>query len=395
MAEQSKPKGLIKTTLTRVQLVTVAGVLLTSLSAGFVGGWLGASSQRREAEQLDTSQAREIVLSENQAISSIAEEVGQSVVSINVITESTATNIFGIGQPITRASAGTGFIISEDGIVLTNRHVVPAEAGQISVTLSDGTEFEDVEVLGRTGTSDPLDIAFLKIKNTKGHQLKPAQIGESAAMEVGFRVIAIGNALGQFQNSVTTGVLSGYGRSIQAYDAGGSDTLQNLFQTDAAINQGNSGGPLVNINGEVVGVNTAVAGGAAENIGFAIPIDDIKGLIASVLETGKLLRPYLGVRYISLTDDYAYEYNLSVQRGAYIVPARPGEPSILPDSPAAKAGLREKDIITEINSRTIDEKHSLVSLIGRYRVGEEITLKIVRGGQEQELKITLEAAPED
>lgn len=395
MDKEAQVRGRSNDIVSRVQLLLIVGLLLLSISAGFVGGWLGASSQGRQTAELQTGEARQLVLSENQAISDIAKEVGQSVVSINVISETTATDFLGFGQPIARRSAGTGFIVSEGGIILTNRHVIPAAAGQISITLSDGTELEDVEVIGRTRASDPLDIAFLKINDTKGKQLKPVELGDSSAMEVGYKVIAIGNALGQFQNTVTTGVLSGYGRSVQAYDEGGAETLQNLFQTDAAINQGNSGGPLVDIHGQVIGVNTAVAGGSAENISFAIPIDDVKGLIASVLETGELQRPYLGVRYIQLTDDYAYEYNLNVKRGAYIVSGRDGQPSILPDSPAAKAGLREKDIIIKVGGETIDEKHSLVSLIGRHKLGEEVTLTIIRGNQEQEIRVKLQAAPED
>ena len=177
-------------------------------------------------------------------------------------------------------------------------------------------------------------------------------------------------------------------------DANGVDSLNNLFQTDAAINQGNSGGPLVNINGEVIGINTAVAGGA-ENIGFAIPIDDVKGLITSVIDTGKLSRPYLGVRYVNLTDDYAYEYNLELNAVHTLCHHVTGQSSIIKDSPAEKAGLKEKDIITKINNEEIGEKNSLVSIIGRYKVGDEVTLTIVRDGKEQELKVKLDAMPEN
>ncbi len=394
MADNSIPKGVMSSALARGHLLIVAGVLILSVSAGFVGGWLGAKSQQNQTGNVDTSEARQLVLNESQAISNIAKEVGQSVVSVNIISETTTTDFFGFDRSVRQASAGTGFIVSESGIILTNRHVIPDRASQVSVTLSDGTELEDVEVLGRTNSSDPLDIAFLKIKDAKGKQLKPVQLGQSEQMEVGSRVIAIGNALGQFQNTVTTGVLSGYGRNLEASDESGTETLQNLFQTDAAINQGNSGGPLVDINGQVIGVNTAIAGGGAENIGFAIPIDDVKGLIANVLETGKVQRPYLGVRYVQLTDDYAYEYNLSVNRGAYIVPTRPGQPSVLPDSPAAKAGLKEKDIIIKVAGKAIDERRSLVSLIGRHSVGEEVVLTVVRDNNEQEIRVKLEAAPQ-
>jgi serine protease Do len=213
-------------------------------------------------------------------------------------------------------------------------------------------------------------------------------------VQVGDKVIAIGNALGQFQNTVTSGIISGFGRSIQAGDESGAstETLQNLFQTDAAINPGNSGGPLVNTSGEVIGINTAVAGGTAQNIGFAIPISDVQGLITSVLKKGKLERPYLGVRYIMITDDIAYEYNLPVKRGAYIAPAGK-QASVIKDSPAEKAGIKEKDIIIEIDGTKLDEKNSILSVLGSRAVGDQAKLKIMRDGKEQTITVTLEAAP--
>ena len=394
MEDKHKQKQFSRNVLSRGQAIIVAGMVLLSTSAGFVGGWLGASSHSQQAERSDEGSARRVVLNENQVISNIAEEVGQSVVSVNVLSQNPRNDFFGFCGPVPKKNAGKGFFLSEDGIVLTNRHVVPSNAARVSVTLSDGTELDNVEVVGRTSSADPLDVAFLKINDTKGKTLKPVELGNSSEIEVGARVVAIGNALGQFQNTVTTGIISGYGRSVQAYDETGTDTLQNLFQTDAAINEGNSGGPLVDINGKVIAINTAVAAGGAENIGFAIPIDDVKGLIASVLDTGKLLRPYLGVRYVQLTDDYAYELDLETKRGAYILPGRDGRPSILPDSPAKEAGLKEGDIITEVNGVGIDEKHSLVSLIGSHKVGDKVTLTIVRDGREQTVEATLEASPE-
>src|SRR6185295_8059449 len=154
---------------------------------------------------------------------------------------------FGFSQPSTQEGAGTGIILTSDGLIVTNRHVAPAGTTKVSVVLSDGTEFDNVKVVGRTNSTDSLDIAFLKIDDLKGKKLTPATLGDSSKMEVGDSVIAIGNALGQFQNTVTSGILSGYGRSIQASDASGgsSENLEGLFQTDAAINEGNSGGPLV------------------------------------------------------------------------------------------------------------------------------------------------------
>jgi serine protease Do len=379
----------------RTDNAKVTLLLLAALSMGFLGGWAGSESRDQSGTLRSGTVNQQVVLNESQLISEIAKEVGPSVVSVNVVSQGVQRDsFFGFTQPFEQQSAGTGVIISEDGYVVTNRHVVPEEATEVSVTLSDGTELDDVEVVGRTNASDPLDVAFLKIIDKKGKQLKAAKLGDSSKVQVGDKVVAIGNALGQFQNTVTSGIISGFGRDIQAGDDNGAsvETLQNLIQTDASINQGNSGGPLVNINGEVIGINTAVAGGLAENIGFAIPLNDIQGLIKSVLEKGKLERPYLGIRYVSLTDDYAYQYNLDVKRGAYIAPTRNGR-SILPNSPAEKAGLQEKDIITKIDGIEINEKNSLISLISRKPVGEEVTLTIIRDGKEQVVKVRLEASP--
>lgn len=374
----------------------VSFILLASLSLGFFGGWLGAHQPGDDAGKANTKVSQQVISNESQLISSIAKDVGQSVVSVNVTAQSQQVDFFGFSSPGLSEGAGTGVIISKDGYIITNRHVVPAGTTKVSVTLSDGTELDDVSVVGRTSENDSLDIAFLKINDKKGKAIVAAKIGDSSKMVVGDRVVAIGNALGQFQNTVTSGIISGFGRNIEAGSSsgnGGTETLQNLFQTDAAINEGNSGGPLVNVNGEVVGINTAVAGGQAQNIGFAIPINDAKGLISSVLEKGKLERPYLGVRYISLTDDYAYQYNLNVKRGAYIAPSR-GQSSVLSGSPADKAGLKEKDVITKIEGTNIDESHSLTSLVGRHKVGDEITLTVLRDGKEQGIKVKLEAAPQ-
>lgn len=386
----AKVSGIKSKLAANQKLAMVSLMLFASLGAGFAGGYMGNNSRAGQSTQSQAVQ-REIIGNESELISQIARDVGPSVVSVNAESQVTRQTFFG-DQDLTRQGAGTGFIISADGIVVTNRHVVPKGTTSVSLTLSDGTELDNVEVIGRTNENDSLDVAFLKIKDKKGKNLIPVKLGDSAKAQVGDKAIAIGNALGQFQNTVTTGVISGYGRSIEAGDQTSSETLQNLFQTDAAINQGNSGGPLVNINGEVIGVNTAVAGGSAQNIGFAIPINDIQGLIKSVLKNGKLERPYLGVRYVILTDDYAYQFNLNTKRGAYIAPSQ-GQPSILPDSPAAKADLREKDIITKVNNDTIDEKNSLVSVLGRYPVGEKVKLTVMRDNKEISVDVTLEAAP--
>ncbi len=378
----------------KAKIISTLLVVLISATAGFVGGWAGSRS--KSVSFNDASEVRQqVITSESQLISEIAKNVGPSVVSVNVSGEASATDFFGFSQAYETQAAGTGVIISEDGVIVTNRHVVGSATTGISVILSDGTELTEIEVIGRTNANDPLDIAFLKVKDKKGQELKAAKLGDSGAMQVGDKAVAIGNALGEFQNSVTSGIISGFGRSVVAGDETGSETLTNLLQTDAAINQGNSGGPLVNASGEVIGINTAIAGGGAENIGFAIPINDIKGLIKSVLEKGKLERPYLGIRYVALDKDVAEAYGLEQTEGVYIVPrGNRRQESIIPDSPAAKAGLKEGDVIIKISGKTINDKTSLTSLVAQHAVGEEIELTIIRdSNNEQQIKVTLEAAP--
>ncbi len=367
-----------------VGLVVVFGV-------AFGGGWLGAKNYNNN-NQLSNAAKAQFVSGEGNLISQIAKDVGPGVVSVDVTSQASGVDFFGFETNQEQQSAGTGFIINKEGVILTNRHVIPDGTTSARVTLSDGKKF-DVDVLGKTNASSSLDVAFLKIKDLGDYKLSPVTLGDSSKMQVGYKVVAIGNALGQFQNTVTSGIISGYGRDLDASDGqGGGESLSDLFQTDAAINQGNSGGPLVNMSGEVIGINTAIAGDA-QNIGFAIPIDDVKGLIEGVLTTGKLQQPYLGVRYVSLTDDYAYEYNLDTKRGAYIVPGSPGQDSILTDSPADKAGLQEKDVITKVDGQSVDENTSLTSLLAKHKVGDSVKLTVVRGDKTITLKATLEAAP--
>lgn len=373
------------------------------LLAGFVGGLVGASVHDNGLSVGSSLSAqKKVVTSQSQLISQIAKTVGPSVVSVDVVSQTTTTSngfdsLFGIGGGSgSQESAGTGIIISSDGLIVTNRHVVPTGTTSVSVTLSDGTELKNVQVLGRTSDSDSLDIAFLKITDAQGHKLTPASIGNSSQVAVGDAVVAIGNALGQFQNTVTSGIISGYGRSVQAGDSSGqqaSENLDDLFQTDAAINEGNSGGPLVNLNGQVIGINTAIASGS-QNIGFAIPINDVTGLIKQVEQTGKLQRPYLGVRYVTLTPDVATQYNISVNNGAFVPPSPDATtPSIIAGSPAEKAGIQENDVISAIDGSKIDQSHSLTSIIDKHSVGDQVSLTVVRDGKTIHVSATLEAAP--
>ncbi len=379
----------------------LAFLTLVILAVSFGGGWLGAASQRQSTES-PLVQQKTILKNEANVISDIAKDVGPSVVSVNVTSRQTSQSdlyswFFGFEQDAGESrSAGTGIILDESGLIITNRHVIPAGVSQISVSLSDGTVLDDVEVVGRTNSNDSLDIAFLKITNLKGSKLTPAKIGDSSLMKVGDSVVAIGNTLGQFQNTVTSGIISGYGRSIQASGGGSSvESLDDLFQTDAAINQGNSGGPLVNLAGEVIGINTAIASNA-QTVGFAIPINNVIGLISSVKDTGKLQRPYLGVRYVMVTDDIAKEYNLSVDRGVYIPrqTSTSGE-TVLSGGPAGRAGIEPGDVITKIGDKEVGEKASVASILGTHRVGDSVDVTIVRGSETRTVNVTLEAAPSE
>jgi serine protease Do len=385
----------------RVRQLGAVFLLLISLGAGFLGGWLGASSHDDQANgsSLITNSKQTVVTSESQAITAIAKNVGQSVVSIDASQggTSTDTSLLDGTTGDTSEDAGTGIILTADGLILTNRHVIPDGTTSVSVTLSDGTTYNNVQVVGRTSDDSSLDIAFLKIQNTNGKKLVPATIGDSSSMSVGDPVVAIGNALGQFQNTVTSGIISGYGRSVQAGDQSGtvSENLDDLFQTDAAINEGNSGGPLVNLSGQVIGVNTAIASDS-QNIGFAIPINDVTGLIRSVETTGKLQQPYLGVLYIPITSDVAQQYNLSVSNGAWIPPSSiVGQTSVIAGGPAASAGVQAGDIITAINGQAINQNTSLTSIIDKEAVGNKVSLTINRSGKTITVNVTLGTAPTD
>jgi serine protease Do len=386
--EKPKQPKKVANQKSRNSLKTILLVLI-AITAGFFGGWLGGAGRVSNGDNTIT---REIIEGESNLINTIATEVSPSVVSVNVTSTTSTQDFFGFGREIESQSAGTGFIISREGIIVTNRHVVPDTNAEVAVVLSDGTELP-AEVIGRTNESDPLDVAFLKVTDKKDKDLVPATLGDSEAMEVGDRVVAIGNALGQFQNTVTSGIISGYGRDIEASDGAGVETLQNLFQTDAAINSGNSGGPLVNSASEVIGINVATA--SADNISFAIPINDVKGLIETVLSTGKLERPYLGVRYVMLNEDIANQLDIEQTSGAYIPRGTAQNPSVIQGSPAEKAGIQPEDIIVEINGQKLDEETSLVTVLGSKRVGDTVEVKVIRGSEEITLNVTLEAVPEE
>ena len=314
------------------------------------------------------------------SITDVASRVSKSVVSIVTETKTTTTyrSIFGgtYDEDSTGAAAGTGLIVSADGYVLTNKHVIE-NATKIYIVLDDGTVEKDVSLIA----TDPLnDVAFLKINGAEG--LTAATLGDSKTISIGEQVIAIGNALGQYQNSVTSGIISGYGRSLTATDSSyqNAESLTDMIQTDAAINSGNSGGPLVNAAGEVIGLNTAVSSG--NNIGFAIPISSVQGMLKSLLATGEAKRSYAGVRYSELSPTIAIENNLSTSYGAYIS-------EVISGSPAETAGLRKGDIILAVDGVKIGANNSLSTLLGEHSVGDTVSLTVLRGDSQKTLNLTL------
>jgi len=354
-----------------------AGTIL-ALTVLHVPGFAGPAASNATRTSVKNEK---VVLEESSAIIDVVKKVSPSVVSI-----STTQNIqdFVTGQNVSQKGGGTGFILTSDGLIVTNKHVVADTNGTYTVISSDGKKYT-ATVLSR----DPLnDLAVLKI-DAKG--LKPVELGDSNALNIGQWVVAIGNALGQFQNTVTVGVVSAKDRTVNAE----GETLNGLIQTDAAINPGNSGGPLLNLAGQVVGIDTAIARGdatqSAEGIGFAINIDSIKTALDSVEKTGKIVRPWLGVRYLSINKEIAQSTQLPVDKGALVYrgPNATDLP-VIPGSPADKAGIKENDIITQINGQDIDENNSLISLLQKYKPGDTIVLTLLRQGQQTKVNVVLE-----
>jgi len=290
------------------------------------------------------------------------------------------------GTKLQEIGGGSGFIISPDGLIVTNKHVVFDEKAEYTVFTNDGKKYK-AEILAR----DPSrDLAIIKISS---QNLPVLQLGDSDSIKLGQTAIAIGNALGEFRNTVSVGVISGLSRSVTASGGDTSETLEGLIQTDAAINAGNSGGPLLNLKGEVIGINVAMVSGA-QNIGFTIPINQVKKAIESVKSTGRIISPYLGIRYMMITADLAKGQKLATDNGV-LIQGDKNNIAVLPNSPAAKAGLKAGDIITEINDKKLTQDKSLGSALQEYNVGDVITLKVLRAGTEMTFKITLEERPKN
>lgn len=337
---------------------------------------LGNSARYRSAV------AEDYRLDDQEATIRAIKKVKDSVASIIVYDYAPIINLESAGNEVKAAPVrmekqrGTGFIVSADGYILTNKHVlggVNRQTAEYRVILNSGKEY-----FAQMIAEDPVyDLAIIKIFD---HDLPAAELGDSGKLEVGATVLAIGNALGRYENSVTKGIVSGLGRSLSASDgAKNIEQLDNVIQTDAKINHGNSGGPLVDLYGNVIGINTATEElGTA--IGFAIPINDAKPAIRGIITSGKIDRPFLGVYYTMLNPQIAIDNRLARDRGAWIS-AESGlniAHAIIPGSPAEKAGLEDGDIIFEINAIKLEGKNTLLSVVQKYLPGQKIGLKIQR-----------------
>lgn len=382
-------------------------VIVFSCFAGVIGGVVGSRyiSNGSLSSAINSITQDVKVTNEESAIIDVADKASPSVVSI-VITEEVPVyedynynpyednpflRNFSVpqrrqtGTEEQQVGAGTGFIISDAGLIVTNKHVVESEDASYTVIMNDGTKY-DAKVLARDTL---IDIAFLKIEATG---LTPLTLGTSSNLKVGQTVVAIGNALGEFSNSVSSGIISGLKRNITAGDTNGAnqEQLNNVIQTDASINLGNSGGPLLNVNGEVIGVNVAVAQDA-QNVGFAIPVDVVKDILGRMDEDGKISRPILGVRYLQINEEVQKANNLSVNYGALVQKGSTASAvAVIPGSPADKAGVRENDIILEIDGVKVTTDNGLQAQIASHKLGDQVKLKILRGGQESELTVTLD-----
>ena len=397
-------------------------LVVISVVAGFAGGFLARSADlayavpgfnpsTSAARVSDTLVIPKSSLAQEEAVVGIVKKYSPAVVSVIIsknvpIVEQCYVSPFGDSDPFANdpffrrffgdfripaqcrngsqfkeIGGGTGFIISADGLILTNKHVVADASAEYTVLTNDERKYA-AKVLAR----DPLkDLAVLKIQASG---LPTVVLGDSNSVQVGQTAIAIGNALGEFRNTVSVGIISGLARNITASGGGQVEELRNIIQTDAAINSGNSGGPLLSLKGEVIGVNTAVAEGA-QSIGFALPINDAKKAVEGAKKYGRVAYPYIGIRFVTIAEKVKTDNNLPVAEGAWLK-SSDQDSAVLKNSPADKAGLKPGDIIVEVNGEKITSKTLLSDLIQKYNAGDTVKLKIRRGGQVIVIPVTLE-----
>ncbi|MDP3973778.1 MAG: trypsin-like peptidase domain-containing protein [Candidatus Daviesbacteria bacterium] len=353
-----------KLDLGMILLVVAAGILVAvAVYQAQIRGLIPSTGLSLPQPQL-TQQTKTIVQEEN-AVIAVSEEASPSVVAIGV-----SRRVFNPFDPFAipqreDSTIGTGFVVSDNGIIVTNKHVVSDE-GEYSVVTRDEQKYDVVKIY-----RDPiLDLAIVQID---AKDLPTLEMGDSSKLKVGQTVIAIGNALGQFTNTVTTGVVSGLGRRVVAGDpfSGAAESLDNLIQTDAAINPGNSGGPLLNSAGQVIGVNVATTEGA-QNIGFAIPINAVREIIDEFVAKGVVSRPFLGIRYRFISRDLAILNE--IPQGIFIQ-------EVVLDGPADQAGVIDGDIITKINGKSIDNQNKVSEIVSKSSIGQRLELEVWRDGE--------------
>lgn len=385
-------------------------IMVMSIGGGAVGGVLGVGYALRQPELKKFFQAtplefnKKVSITEDSSVVNVVKKASPAVVSIVISKDLNKypgfskepfffDPFFGFGRgqdapqnnepDIQQVGSGSGFFVTTDGLILTNKHVVEDEQASYTVVTNNKKVYE-AKVVARDNFND---LAILKIDIENAPML---EMSDSDKLQVGQRVIAIGNSLGQYQNTVTSGIVSGIGRSITASGAGGSENLEGVIQTDAAINPGNSGGPLLNSLGQVIGINTAVDRGG-QSVGFAIPANDANKSLLSYQRNGKITRAYLGVRYVMISEALAQKEGLPKKQGALIAKGqKSSDPAILPGSPAEKAGLKENDIILEVDSQVVDDANSLVGYLRKKNVGDAVDLKVFRNGKEMNIKVILE-----
>jgi len=366
-------------------LIAVAGI--SALSGAVAGGVAVYSAVQPPANNQQSTQTEATTPTEVQSLVEVSttefqttiteavERVGPSVVTVVGVLPG-QTTFFGRTQDQT--VSGSGVIISEDGYVLTNNHVVE-NTKEVFIILADGTELP-ASIVGTDVFSD------LAVLQTDGEMQVVASLGNSDALRPGETVIAIGSPLGDFKNTVTLGVISATERML---DTGQGYQMEGLIQTDAAINQGNSGGPLINLAGEVIGINTIIVRGSglggpvAEGLGFAIPSNTAKAVSNQIIEKGYFSYPYLGIRWQWISESLALRYDLPVESGAYVSFIEPG-------SPADEAGLQPNDIIVKIGDRTLNEDNPFINSLYSHSPGEDVVLEVVRGGNHIDISVTLE-----
>jgi 2-alkenal reductase len=324
-----------------------------------------------------TSENSTLIVNTTQIETTITQAVQKVGPAVVTVVGTVAGQVTFFGSTGNQTISGSGVFISDQGYILTNNHVVEGTQGDLTIILADGSQ-EKAKIVG---TDQFSDIAVLK---TDGKVPAVATLGNSDVLQPGESVIAIGSPLGDFKNTVTVGVISATGRSI---DTGQGYTIENLIQTDAAINQGNSGGPLVNLAGEVIAINTLIvrnsgSGTVAEGLGFAIPINTAQAVAEQLIQTGHISRPYLGISFQPITPDIATAYNLPIQWGAYVT-------DVASNSPASQANLQRGDIITAIGNVTLDETHSYINALFTYKPGDQVTLTLARNGKTLQVQVTL------